>query len=156
MPQSAGVGILFRCPRSPRAYEKKQYEHGFPHATHHYDRFIPIHSFITKLTMQITVQDVHAKLQAGEPLLLLDVRNPEEYAICKLDGSQLISLGELVGRIGEIEVGSQEPIIVYCHHGVRSLHAAMFLKQSGFENVLSMTGGIDAWSMQIDPAVKRY
>lgn len=106
--------------------------------------------------MQISVQDVHAKLQSGEPLLLLDVRNPEEYAICKLEGSQLIPLGELVGRVGEIEVGSQEPIIVYCHHGVRSLHATMFLKQSGFENVLSMTGGIDAWSMQIDPATKRY
>ncbi len=105
---------------------------------------------------QLTVQDVKAKLDAGEPVLLLDVRQPEEHAVCRLPGSQLIPLGELPVRAGEIDAPAGATVVVYCHHGVRSLRGAMFLQQLGFDKVASMAGGIDAWSLQVDPAVPRY
>lgn len=103
---------------------------------------------------QVDVDEVKSLLESPEPPLLLDVREPEEYAIAHLPGCVLIPLGELASRVREVP--DDRPIIVYCHHGVRSLHAAMFLKQSGIEDVASMRGGIDAWSLQIDPSVKRY
>jgi rhodanese-related sulfurtransferase len=108
------------------------------------------------MVAQISVTDVKAKLDAGEAVLLLDVRQPEEYELAHLAGCKLIPLGELPSRVGEVEAGTDQPIIVYCHHGVRSLHAAMFLKHQGFTNVSSMSGGIEAWSLQIDPSVRRY
>jgi len=103
---------------------------------------------------QITVDDVKSLLDGGEAVFLLDVREPEEYAICHLDGSVLIPLGELAGRVSEVP--DDKPVVVYCHHGVRSLHGAMCLQQAGIENVASMRGGIDAWSLQVDAAVRRY
>ena len=105
---------------------------------------------------QIHPQELHAKLVAGEPVVLLDVRQPEEYAICRLAGSELIPLGELVRRAGEVEVPPGASVVVYCHHGVRSLSGAAILHQAGIENVASLAGGIDAWSMLIDPTVPRY
>ena len=108
------------------------------------------------MVRQILPQQVKAKLDAGEPVVLVDVRQPEEYAICRLAGSQLIPLGELSRRAGEIEPPDGGTVVVYCHHGVRSLSGAMILQQFGVENVASMAGGIDAWSQLIDPSVPRY
>lgn len=105
---------------------------------------------------QIPPRDVKARLDAGEPVYLLDVRQPEEYAICRLPGSRLIPLGELAGRAGEVDPPAGGTVVVYCHHGVRSLSGAAILQQLGVENVASMAGGIDAWSTQVDPAVPRY
>ena len=105
---------------------------------------------------QIAVQDVKAKLDAGEPLHFLDVRQPEEHAHCRIAGSQLIPLGELQHRTNEIEPPAGAMLVVYCHHGVRSLSAANVLQQSGFTNVVSLAGGIEAWSLQVDATVPRY
>jgi rhodanese-related sulfurtransferase len=108
------------------------------------------------MVRQISPEDVKAKLDAGEPVVLLDVRQPEEYAQCRLPGSQLIPLGELVRRASEVEVPDGATVVVYCHHGVRSLSGALILQQAGLENVASMAGGIEAWSLRIDPTVPRY
>ena len=105
---------------------------------------------------QLLPQEVKAKLDAGEPLLFLDVRQPEEHDYCRLPDSQLIPLGELMHRLEDIQPPAGAMIVVYCHHGVRSLTGAHILQQAGYENVVSLAGGIDAWSLVIDASVPRY
>src|SRR5437763_7522578 len=108
------------------------------------------------MAREITVQELAQKLTAGEPVHLLDVRQPDEHAFAALPASQLIPLNELPRRLAEISSAEETAIVVYCHHGVRSLMAANFLLQHGFGNVVSLAGGIDAWSRECDPAVPRY
>jgi rhodanese-related sulfurtransferase len=94
-------------------------------------------------------------LDAGAPVFLLDVREPSEHAICALPGSVLIPLGELASRAAEVDP-SESLVVVYCHHGIRSISGAMILSQAGLPSVASLAGGIDAWSALIDPATPRY
>lgn len=108
------------------------------------------------MVRQIHPHDVKAKLAAGEPLLLVDVRQPEEYAICRIAGGVLIPLGELAGRAGEVNPPAGATVVVYCHHGMRSLSGAEVLTQAGVPNVVSLAGGIEAWSVLVDPTVPRY
>lgn len=105
---------------------------------------------------QIQPHDLKAKLDAGEPVYLIDCRQPEEYGICRLPGSRLIPLGDLVTRAAEVEPPPGALVVVYCHHGVRSLTGAALLARAGHPHVASLAGGIDAWSQLIDPAVPRY
>jgi rhodanese-related sulfurtransferase len=105
---------------------------------------------------EIDVADVKQLRERGEKFLLLDVRNPDEYATAKIDGATLIPMGELQNRLAELEPHKNERIVVHCHHGGRSQRVTMFLRQQGFEDAQNMTGGIDAWSLQIDPKVPRY
>ncbi len=90
------------------------------------------------------------------PPFLLDVRQPEEHEFAALSGSTLIPLGEIPGRVKEIERMKDRTILVYCHHGVRSQRAVAFLRQLGFKDVRNLDGGIDAWSLLVDPAIRRY
>jgi rhodanese-related sulfurtransferase len=108
------------------------------------------------LIPQISVQQLAEKLAAGEPVYLLDVRQPEEHAFAKLPDSTLIPLGELPGRVGEVEPPAGAMVVVYCHHGIRSLTGAHMLQRAGFESVTSLAGGIDAWSRLVDQGVARY
>jgi len=106
------------------------------------------------LPFDITVQDLAAWLEAGREVKILDVREPHEAQICHLEGSQLIPLNELQERLAELD---QEALtVVYCHHGPRSTHAVSFLRQQGFHSVTNLGGGIDAWSLAIDPSIPRY
>ena len=105
---------------------------------------------------QISPRDVKAMLTAGEPVLLLDVRQPEEHEFCHLPGDVLIPLGDLPQRYEELEIPEGALVVVYCHHGVRSLRGAGFLQHVGIVNAASMAGGIEAWSLTVDPAVPRY
>lgn len=105
---------------------------------------------------QMRVTELKAKLDAGEPVYLLDVRQPEEFAVCRLPGGVLIPLGELPRRTDEVTPPAGATVVVYCHHGVRSLTGAALLERAGFTDVASLAGGIDAWSLHIDPAVPRY
>lgn len=90
-------------------------------------------------------------------LFLLDCRTPEERTVAKIEPSGFVPMQEIPGRLAELQThGSDREIIVYCHHGQRSLQVAMFLRQNGLANVKSMAGGIDAWSQFIDPDVPRY
>lgn len=103
---------------------------------------------------QIQPADLQRALDAGVPVVLLDVRQPDEYALCALPNSVLIPLGELAGRVDEVPADGT-PVVVYCHHGVRSLSGAAILRAAGLE-ALSLAGGIDRWSLSVDPAVPRY
>jgi|SRR5262245_48031574 len=103
---------------------------------------------------QIQPADLKRMLDAGTPVLLLDVREPEEHAYCALPGSVLIPLGELATRLEEIEPAGAA-VVVYCHHGVRSLSGAAILRRAGIE-ATSLAGGIDRWSLTVDASVPRY
>ena len=105
---------------------------------------------------EITVQELADRLEKGEKPYLLDVRQPWEHEIAKLPGSVIVPLDELLARTSEIEVGEDRLLVCYCHHGVRSLHAAVILGAAGFPNAVSLRGGIDAWSQVVDPGVPRY
>ncbi len=101
----------------------------------------------------ITVTGVREKLDRGENLFLLDVREPQEYQIANL-GGHLIPLNDLPRRVHELD--SSQDIVVYCHSGVRSGKAVQFLKQLGFRKVKNLVGGIDAWAELIDNDMPRY
>jgi rhodanese-related sulfurtransferase len=106
------------------------------------------------LIPEISVQELDEKRKANEAFFLLDVREPNEAAFCKIEGSTLIPLGEILQRFEEVP--KDLPVIAYCHHGRRSERALAFLKSQGFTDVLNVKGGIDAWSLEIDPVVPRY
>ena len=105
---------------------------------------------------EITVEELSVALAEGRVPRLIDVRSEGEHAIVHLSGAQLVPLPELPARIDEIEASRGEPIVVYCHHGVRSKSGAAILLAAGFENVTSLRGGIDAWSLRVDPKMPRY
>lgn len=108
------------------------------------------------MIQQIFAADLAEMLRRGEAVHLLDVRQPWEHELVALPGSQLIPLGELPDRLSEVAPPDGAALVVYCHHGVRSLRAAALLRQNGHENVYSLAGGIAAWSDEVDPRVKRY
>jgi molybdopterin/thiamine biosynthesis adenylyltransferase/rhodanese-related sulfurtransferase len=102
----------------------------------------------------ISVRELKTKMDMKEPLTLIDVREPYEYEIARIDGSRLIPLGELETHVGELpRTGT---LVLQCHSGGRSEHAVRMLQEAGFENALNLVGGIDAWSVEVDPAVPRY
>jgi rhodanese-related sulfurtransferase len=105
---------------------------------------------------QITVQQLAARLEAGEPTYLVDVRQPWEHDTAALPGGILLPLDQLPARFGEVEPPDGALIVVYCHHGIRSQSAAALLRQAGFPDVASLAGGIDAWARLVDPRVPRY
>ncbi len=102
----------------------------------------------------ITPRELKDRLGKGEQLFLLDVREPWEHSLAKLEGSVLIPLGTLLHSLSKLDKNNE--IITYCHHGMRSADAAGFLLQQGFPNVKNLMGGIDAWSVQIETSVPRY
>jgi rhodanese-related sulfurtransferase len=102
------------------------------------------------------VQNLSDKLKQGEPIYLIDVRQPWESEIASLPNSVRLPLSELPNRLSEIKPPENALVVVYCHHGIRSLSAVAYLKQTGLTNVDSLFGGIDAWSTIIDPKVPRY
>lgn len=106
----------------------------------------------------LSAKDLAERLASSTPPRLLDVRQPEEFAIAKLPGAVLIPLGELPTRLPELESwkNGDVPIVIHCHHGMRSLRAIEFLKLQGFRNLINLAGGIDAWSLDVDPKLPRY
>jgi len=103
----------------------------------------------------ITVEQLNAKLDAGETPRIIDVREPSEYSIARIPHAELKPLGQILQWAQELGNLEQE-IILHCHHGMRSHRAAEFLAANGFTNVYNLSGGIDAWSTRIDPSVSRY
>jgi len=102
----------------------------------------------------ISVQELKRKMDASEAFELIDVREPFEFEIARIDGAKLIPLGEIAERADELQ--REQPIVVHCHTGRRSAQAVQLLKQSGFASVYNLEGGIDAWSDFIDPSVPKY
>ncbi len=104
---------------------------------------------------EITAAEVKRRLDAGEVLDLVDVREPEEHRICRIDGATLIPMRQISQQFERLE-DATAPLIVFCHHGVRSLNVVGWLREQGLTDCLSMAGGIDAWSREVDPTVPRY
>ncbi len=103
----------------------------------------------------ITPAALHARLAAGEDIQLIDVREEMEFNYCRIAGSVLIPLGEVPRRAAEIRAAG--PVVLICHHGVRSAQALGYLQHRlGRENLLNLRGGIDAWSHEVDSAVPVY
>lgn len=109
-----------------------------------------------ELPLETDVESVARLRGENAEFLLLDVREEFEFATASIQGSHLIPMSQLAARLAELEPFRETLIVVHCHHGVRSLQVTEALRQHGFSNTQSMAGGIDQWSLQIDPMVPRY
>ena|SRR5687768_15075181 len=103
---------------------------------------------------EITPQTLKEKLKTDKPPLIIDVREPHEYRFCHIEGAQLMPLGDIEDWAQELD--REAEIVLQCHTGVRSAHATAYLKSLGFQQVTNLRGGIDAWSVAVDPEVPRY
>lgn len=106
--------------------------------------------------VEIDVHEVKRLRDSEADLLLLDVRELDEYRTAAIEGSLLIPLSEFGARLDELEPHRGRRIVVHCHHGVRSMRVVAALRGRGFDTAQSMAGGIDIWSEVVDPAVPKY
>jgi rhodanese-related sulfurtransferase len=104
---------------------------------------------------QMTVNELKERLdkESGK-LILLDVREPWEWGVCRIPGSITLSLGEIPARAEEVSRDAE--IVVLCHHGIRSRRASLYLERAGFTNLNNLVGGIDAWAREVDPKMPTY
>ncbi len=109
---------------------------------------------LTEEGISISPKEVHNMLKANEPIVVVDVRWPDEVRAAHIKGSLHIPLNQLEKKLGELP--KDKEIVIYCHHGSRSRFAAIMLLCNKFANVKTMVGGIDAWSTDIDKSVARY
>ena len=108
------------------------------------------------LPLEIDVHGVKALMESGEEFLLLDCRETDEFNYAKLPNSKHIPMNKIPARLQELEDVRGKRIVVHCHHGGRSLRVTNWLRQQGFTLAQNMDGGIEAWSLEIDPSVPRY
>jgi rhodanese-related sulfurtransferase len=108
------------------------------------------------LIAQLSPRELAAwRADAARPApLVVDVREPWEVERCSIEGSLAIPLRELPAHLGELP--PERPLVLVCHHGVRSQHAAMWLERSGYGHLFNLRGGIDAWASEVEPAMPRY
>jgi rhodanese-related sulfurtransferase len=107
------------------------------------------------LPIEIDCRSVQSRLGAAD-FLLVDCREPDEHQVARIAGARLVPMSRLADSLDELEAYRGCEIAVHCHHGGRSLKAANWLRAQGFNKARSMAGGIDAWSLEIDPSVPRY
>jgi adenylyltransferase/sulfurtransferase len=103
---------------------------------------------------EIGPKELASRLEMGDDVFILDVRNPDEYAICRIDGAELIPLNRLLEGVHTLD--SARDIVVHCHRGIRSAQAVNFLRSIGFSKVKNLRGGIDAWAEEVDESLPRY
>lgn len=109
------------------------------------------------LPVEISVLEVKRRLKAGEAVRLIDVREPHEFATCRIAGAELIPMGSIPKELTALKEKSTEGALVfYCHYGPRSLRVVTWLRQRGLAGCQSMQGGIDRWAASVDPGVRRY
>ena len=107
--------------------------------------------------LEITPRDLKRRLDAGEQIALIDVREPAEHAVARIHGAELIPMNSIPAQLQHLDALSDGSLLVaFCHHGVRSLHVAAWLQAQGVKNVVSMSGGIDRWATEIDQQVPHY
>ena len=108
--------------------------------------------------LQLSVKELQDLITQGTTLALIDVREPWEAALARIEleglEQRLIPMGQIASRLSELD--PVQPIVCYCHHGMRSQQVVAFLAHQGFEFVYNLAGGIDAWSREVDPSVPRY
>jgi rhodanese-related sulfurtransferase len=104
--------------------------------------------------IEVTPREVNELLTRGEKILLVDVREPWEHETCRIEGATLISLRDIAANLAQFE--EADNVVLYCHHGMRSLDAAAWLRSQGVEGARSMAGGIERWAVDVDPRIPRY
>jgi adenylyltransferase/sulfurtransferase len=119
-----------------------------------YEEFCGVKQREASNEFDITAGELKAAIDAGRKPILLDVREPFEYALCHLESSTLIPVDQLSHRLKELDFNAE--IVAYCHVGIRSARAVSLLRKNGFTNVKSLHGGIDAWAIAVDPKMPRY
>ncbi len=105
---------------------------------------------------EISVAVAHQRLAGPNPPRLIDVREADEFAIARIVGAELLPLSQWPAIAAEKLTDPAQPLLLLCHHGMRSGQATAFLVQSGFADATNIAGGIDAWSQEIDPSIPRY
>jgi rhodanese-related sulfurtransferase len=105
--------------------------------------------------MNVSPRELKAMRETGKTFRLIDVREQDEWNAVRLEGAELIPLSQFK-QLALEKLDPDETIVLYCHHGMRSAQAQGYLKSQGYANVINLTGGIDAWSLQVDPTLKRY
>ena len=106
--------------------------------------------------LEITPRQVHDMRAGGEPFVLIDCRTPQEHGIVHIEQAELIPLQTAAAQMEKLSAWQDGSIVVHCHHGGRSLQMTQLLRQAGFADVKSMTGGIDLWAIDIEPGMQRY
>lgn len=107
--------------------------------------------------LEITPQQAQERLQREREAILIDVREPEEFSLSRIDGALLFPMQSIPAELQKLEALSDESeLLVLCHHGVRSLQVASWLRAHGIENCYSVAGGIDRWSREVDSSIPRY
>jgi rhodanese-related sulfurtransferase len=104
--------------------------------------------------IEVTPREVSEQLARGDKFLFVDVREKWEHDVSRIEGATLIPLREISANVGRFE--EAEEVVLFCHHGMRSLDAAAWLRSQGVAGARSMAGGIERWSVEIDPRVPRY
>jgi rhodanese-related sulfurtransferase len=105
---------------------------------------------------EISATEAHARLVSPQPPRLIDVREPDEWALTRIAGAELLPLSQWPAVALEKLADPAQPLVIHCHHGARSMRAAEFLAARGFTDVVNLAGGIDAWSCEVDAGVPRY
>jgi rhodanese-related sulfurtransferase len=104
--------------------------------------------------LEIMPLEVRQRLDRGDKLLLVDVREPVEHQICRIEGAKLIPMSAIPANLQMLD--SDEDVICYCHHGMRSMDVAVWLRGQGIAGAKSMAGGIERWALEVDPRMPRY
>lgn len=104
--------------------------------------------------IQIEPLALQERLARGDRITLVDVRQGWEHNICQIPGSKLIPMDDLPQQLAQLP--SDEPLVIICHHGMRSFHATLWLRQNGFPQAINLAGGVDAWAQKVDGALARY
>jgi rhodanese-related sulfurtransferase len=103
----------------------------------------------------MSARELRSRLCNGsEPPLLLDVREPWELAICRIEGSRMLPMHRIPASLSELD--PERETVVICHHGIRSRQVALYLERQGFSRVINLSGGVDAWAREVDPAMAVY
>jgi rhodanese-related sulfurtransferase len=105
-------------------------------------------------TLDLMVDELHAMMRAASDVAIVDVREPWEVEICSISGSIAVPLATLPQHVDAVP--RDRPVVVVCHHGVRSRHATQWLRAQGIANAQNLQGGIDAWARQVDPSMRVY
>lgn len=105
---------------------------------------------------QISPRELRARLdsESGEPIVLMDVREPWEFEHCRIEGAVLVPMQTIPERKSEFDSGSE--IVLICHHGARSQQVALYLERNGFERLYNLAGGVASWAREVDPAMPTY
>ena len=121
-----------------------------------YDGFCGVPARDEAPLVELAPAEVARRGVPGRDFLLLDVREPDEVEKARLRGARLVPLGQLAGRLAELAEWRERPVVVHCHRGGRSAKACRLLGDAGFRDVSNLAGGIEAWSLSVDPSVPRY